>query len=334
MNLRSCSTACRRSQRLGQLTLVAAVLAMAGCAAEPAEKPAAIATAETGAKAGPVKVPQQGALFGAWVRPDSYSQPGRLDAIQRFEGQLGRKLDIVHSYRRIHEEIATPSDLSFVASGATLMISWAGASSQDIIDGTIDDEIRKHAKQTRSLRKPVLMRIRWEMDRPNLAASVGSPSLYREAWRHVRKIFAQERVNNVSWVFCPTAEGFIEGRAADFYPGDDTVDWTCVDVYAGSKLRPMGQLLEPFLRWAGQRAKPIMIGEYGISRGWSSEDRASWLTDAAQVFQANPQIKAVLYFESNPDDRTEHGEFALSDDAPALDAFIETARSAYFNTRP
>jgi hypothetical protein len=148
----------------------------------------------------------------------------------------------------------------------------------------------------------------------------------------VRSVFASEGVTNVSWVFCPTAEGFAEGRAAAYYPGDDTVDWTCVDVYAGSRLRPLSELLAPFLAWAAQRPKPIMIGEYGVARAWSSLQRRDWITGAAGTFRANPQIKAVLYFESNPEERTPAGEFALSDDRAALDAFRQTALDPYFRS--
>ncbi|GIH04442.1 hypothetical protein Rhe02_25090 [Rhizocola hellebori] len=313
-----------------RILVVATVLALSACSPDVAPSPP-IATGS--ASSGPVAVPRQGALFGAWVKPESYSQPGRLDAVSRFETALGRRLDIVNTYRRLHEPIGTESDLHFLGTGSTLMISWAGTSSEDILAGLVDKEIREHAQQIRSLHAPILLRLRWEMDRPNLASSVGTPERYHQAWRYVRQIFAQERATNVSWVFCPTAEGFAAQRAAAYYPGDDTVDWTCVDVYSGSTLRPMAQLLEPFLHWASTRPKPIMIGEYGVARAWPSAKRAAWLTDAAQVFRANPQIKAVLYFESNPEDRTDHGEFALSDDQPALAAFIETAHDPHFHTR-
>ncbi len=280
-----------------------------------------------------VAFPATGALFGAWVKPESFTQGGRIRAVTDFEHRLGRKLDIVNTYRRIHEDIGTDSDWSFVDSGATLMISWAGTSSLDILSGLVDKEIRAHAQAVRSLRRPVLVRLRWEMDRPNLAASVGAPALYRQAWRYVRQIFAEERATNAAWVFCPTAEGFTQGRAAEYYPGDDTVDWTCVDVYSAARLQPLDLLLRPFLRWAAQRPKPIIIGEYGVSRAWSPTDRAAWLRAATRVFQANPQIKAVVYFESDPDSASEEGEFALSDDESALAAFAELAKAAYFNTR-
>lgn len=306
------------------------LLVFAGCSVAPQWHPG-VALSAGPWTAGPVAVPEKGALLGAWVRPQSYTQPGRLAAVADFEALLGRELDIVHTYRRMHEEIGTESDV-FFASRATLMVSWAGASSSEIVSGSVDEGIRWHAKQIRALETPVLLRVRWEMDRPNLAASVGSPPAYIAAWRHVREVFASEGANNVSWVFCPTAEGFAEERAAAYYPGDDTVDWTCVDVYAGRRLRPISELLAPFLAWAAQRPKPIMIGEYGVARAWSSLERRDWITEAAGTFQANPQIKAVLYFESNPDERTSVGEFALSGDHAALDAFRQTALDPYFRS--
>jgi hypothetical protein len=319
----------RALRRAAYPLLALILLAPAACSGTPDWQPG-IALSQGPWQAGPVAAPERGALLGAWVKPESYGQPGRIAATAAFEASLGRELDIVHSYRRLHEEIGTESDAAFAAR-ATLMISWAGTTSEEIVSGVADERIRVHARQIRTLGKPVLVRLRWEMDRPNLAASVGTPTLYKNSWRHVRRLFAEEGVTNVSWVFCPTAEGFAAGRAAAYYPGDDAVDWTCVDVYAGSRLRPISELLIPFLTWAAARPKPIMIGEYGVARFWSGIERRDWISEAAGTFRANPQIKAVLYFESNPEERTATGEFALSDDPAAFNAFRQTALDPYFN---
>jgi beta-mannanase len=135
----------------------------------------------------------------------------------------------------------------------------------------------------------------------------------------------------VSWVWCPTADGFTEGTAPAFYPGDDEVDWTCVDVYAGSRLAPLRTLIGPFLSWAGKRPKPIVIGEFGVARAWGDSVRARWLAGAAAVFRANPQIKAVSYFNSNPIGNPPNQQFQLSGDPPALAAFRSFAVTPYFN---
>jgi hypothetical protein len=199
------------------------------------------------------------------------------------------------------------------------------------VDGEHDRLIREQARAIKRVHAPVLLRMRWEMDRPNLQAEMWSPADYIAAWKHVRAIFAEEKATNVSWVFCPTAEGFQRGDAAAFYPGDDQVDWTCVDVYAGTEFQPIGQLMGPFLHWAAQHPKPIIIGEFGVAKAWGSAGRAAWLRDAERTFKANPQIKAVAYFESDPDGNGPNQQFQLTGDKPAFKAFATLAKDKYFN---
>ena len=322
------------------LALVAAVLA--GCSGpkvEPAPtpspdltaKPPAIAVNKGPFDSGPVLAPARGALVGAWIKPDSLTHVGRLAAVDGLQSSLGRPLSIVNTYRRFEQLAGTPSDLELVAQGTTLMISWATGDNRSILDGEHDDLIRRQADAVRDLRRPVLLRMRWEMDRPNLRATMWSGADYIAAWKYVRQIFHREQAENVSWVWCPTAEGFVRGEAADFYPGDDLVDWTCVDVYAGEHFAPIGELMDPFLRFAAQHPKPIIIGEFGVAKAWGSAGRAAWLRDATRTFKANPQIKAVTYFESDPDGNGPTKQFQLTGDKPAFGAFRRLATDPYFN---
>ena len=198
--------------------------------------PKAIATSTGPFAAGPVGAPRVGAYLGAWVKPDQLTQPQRVEAVSTLEGELGRRLDIVNTYRRMDQDLITDSDLTFTERGSTMMISWAGGDARAVQMGNYDNLIRSQARQVREFGKPMLLRYRWEMDRPGLAASMWSPADYIASWKHVRAIFAEEQVTNASWVWCPTNEGFVGGYAQPFYPGDDQVDWVCVDVYAGKKL--------------------------------------------------------------------------------------------------
>ncbi|HWH00148.1 MAG TPA: glycosyl hydrolase [Pilimelia sp.] len=329
------------------LAVVSAALlaAVAGCAparppAPPPEptidasrSPTPVATWRGPYASGPVAAPARGAYLGAWIKPARLHQPGRLAAVHGYEAALGRRLDIAHTYRKFEEDFGTTSDRAFGHGGRTVMVSWASGDTRSIVAGHHDVLIRAQAQRVRAVRRPVLLRFRWEMDRPNLRATMWSAADFIDAWRHVRRLFAEEGVRNASWVWCPTAEGFARGEAPDFYPGDADVDWVCVDVYAGTRFQPLGDLLAPFLSWAAARPKPIIVGEFGVARAWGPARRADWLRDAARVFKANPQIKAVCYFESDPDGNPPHQQFRLAHDRAAFEAFRELTRDPYFNPR-
>jgi hypothetical protein len=293
--------------------------------------PASVAVDGGPFEAGPFAPPESGALVGAWIKPEQLTHDGRVAAVGDLESNLGRKLDIVNTYRRFDQLVGTKSDQRFLAKGKTLMVSWATGDNRSITAGRHDDLIREQAQAVRDVEQPVLLRMRWEMDRPNLRATMWSGEDYIAAWKHVRAIFTDEGADNVSWVWCPTAEGFIRGDAPAFYPGDDQVDWTCVDVYAGNVFKPIGELMGPFLQWAAQHPKPIVIGEFGVAKAWGSAGRAAWLRDAERTFKANPQIKAVTYFESDPEGNGIKQQFQLTGDKAAFAALKQLTQDPYFN---
>jgi len=314
---------------LTALGALAVVLLAASCSPAPQPAPTPSRLDNTRPNPGPfsggaVHPPATGAWLGAWVRPAELTQTGRIAAVRQYEESLGRRLRIVNTYRRIDEPFDTFSDRQLGRKGSTLMLSWATGDTRSITLGHSDRILRTRAAELRRFGDPVMLRVRWEMDRPNLAATMWSPEDYIAAWRHIRAVFEAEGVRNVAWVWCPTAEGFAAGRAAAFYPGDDTVDWVCVDAYAGSRLASLQDLLAPFLTWAAGHAKPIVIGEFGVARGWGPQTRSDWLRDAAGFVQSWPQIKAVAYFESDPDGNGAKGQFRLVGDKAAFETFRTT----------
>src|SRR5207249_611557 len=75
--------------------ILALVLVISACTATP-EPPQRIATAGRLDRSA-VAFPATGALFGAWVKPATFTQEGRIGAVGAFEDRLGRKLDIVNT---------------------------------------------------------------------------------------------------------------------------------------------------------------------------------------------------------------------------------------------
>jgi len=279
-----------------------------------------------------IPAPAQGAYFGAWVKPIQYSQAGYLQAVSDLQQQIGRRLDIVHIYLQADANFPTTSDRAFVRQGSMLLVSWALNNSQGIAEGHYDASIRQRAQELKALGKPVFLEWRWEMDRPNIRFQVGSPADYVAAWKHIRQVFAEEHANNVAWVWCPTARGFTANNAAAYYPGNDEVDWVCADVYPGpGPQRSFADVAQPFLDWAAQHPKPVMIGEFGVPQSYGPQARAQWLRAAEQTVLSHRQIKALVYFDSNMTGTSLQRSFAL--DTGTFATFRGIADNHYFNPR-
>jgi len=256
--------------------------------------------------------PAQGAYFGAWVGPDVFTQANEISAVDSLQQQIGRKLQIIHTYLKWQAPFPTVSDEAFLAQGSTLLISWAGTDTKQIISGADDAWIRTRAEQIKAVGKPVFLEWRWEMDRPNLHYQVHSGADYVAAWDHIRAVFASVGVRNAAWVWCPTGEGFTDGRA-DAYPYGSYVSFAAT--------------VNPFLNWASHHDKPVMIGEYGVPESESGQQRSQWLLAMQHVVQADHQIKALLYFDA---DSAGQIAYALHGTA-AMSAFRAIARQPYFN---
>jgi hypothetical protein len=276
--------------------------------------------------------PASGAYLGAWVGPGVFTQANEIHAVQQLQNQLGRKLAIVHTYLKWQAPFPTASDLTFLSQGSMLLISWAGTDTRPIASGADDSWIRTRARQIKALGQPVFLEWRWEMDRANLRSQVHSGAEYVAAWDHIRAIFAQVGVANAAWVWCPTANGFSDGQAAAFYPGNSEVDWICADAYpAYGSTASFASTVTAFLGWASHYDKPVMIGEFGVPESDGASQRARWLRAAQQAVQADPQIKALLYFDANPAGQGPQGSYSLTGDPAALSALSAIAAQPYFH---
>jgi hypothetical protein len=297
---------------------------------QPITGPTAQPTTTLNPQAAP-RTPAQGAYFGAWVKPPIHNQRTRIEVVDALQQQIGRRLDIVHIYLKADALFPTSSDLTFLNRGSMLLVSWALNDTQGIKSGRYDNLIRQRAREFKAVGKPVFLEWRWEMDRPNLQPEIHSAADYIAAWKHIRAIFAGQHVDNVAWVWCPTSRGFASGAADAYYPGDSEVDWVCTDAYPGpGPHRSFADVVHPFLAWAEHHAKPIMIGEYGVPVSYPPQERASWLRDAAQTAQSDRQIKAMIYFDSDPTGHSMDHSFSLNDQESAR-AFRSMADDRYFN---
>lgn len=321
--------------------LLGATLALAGCGDDlPAlvtpttgppspVKPRPAGTYETTGR-GP-QLPEHGVWLGAWVKADWQTPSGRAAALDTFARQTGADLAIGHMFHEWTEDFPGPTEHAFSAMNKLLMISWSGTDTRSITSGAYDAIIRKRAEDVRDYGIPVLLRWRWEMDRPNLAQSIHSPGDYVAAWKHIRRIFTEVGATNAGWVWCPHARGFVETdrNAADYYPGDDEVDWLCTDVYPGKEFESFTTQMDAFMAFARQHPRPVLLGEFGVTATGAPGQRGAWLREAREYIKTHPQIKAAVYFAQKQNKKPVY-DSTFDDDPDGLAAFKELAADPYF----
>jgi hypothetical protein len=89
------------------------------------------------------------------------------------------------------------------------------------------------------------------------------------------------------------------------YPGDEVVDWLCLDGYnwGGKNWMSFSEIFrnpeyDSYARITALSDKPLMIGEMGSAEaGDGGRRKAAWITDALSVqIPSLPRIRAVIWF--------------------------------------
>ncbi|WP_431935179.1 glycoside hydrolase family 26 protein [Micromonospora sp. RP3T] len=278
------------------------------------------------------ELPDKGAWVGAWVKPQFHNATGRAAAWDDFNRAAGGQLAIAHMFHEWNEPFPGGTERAFQAQGKLQMISWQGTDTRSTVSGVYDNLIRQRAQDVKAFGVPVLLRYRWEMDRPNLAASMHSPEDYVAAWKHVRAIFTEVGATNAAWTWCPHADGFAEPerRAADYYPGDDQVDWLCTDVYPSPEWNSFSNRMDHFMAFAKKHPRPVVIGEFGLTQDGRPGQRAEWMREVGPYLKKHPQIKAVIYFAAKQTEKPLY-DSTFGKDPESAAVFRELATDPYFN---
>jgi hypothetical protein len=293
------------------------------------------ALASPPAQAGPLE-PSAGALFGAYVKPRTgWSRADVEAAIDGLEGRLGRPLGIDHHYYPRSVPFPSWKEPWDHARGRIPMITWGGHPTRRINSGSLDDVIASRADGIRALGFPVFLRWFAEMDGDFQAGRAGPPAAYVRAWRRIRWIFAARGAWNAVWVWCPTAWGFVTGEAQRYYPGAPYVDWVCADGYnwapgrKGDRWRSFGEIYEAFYEFGSGSGKPMMAGEYGCQERDPGE-KAAWIDQARVTLkQRFPDLRAVVYFDSDRD-----YDWRIDTSLSAFEAFAAMGADPHFRPPP
>lgn len=232
--------------------------------------------------------------------------------------------------------------------GRVPMISWGAHSTSEILNGSQDAYIARIATQIGALGFPVFVRWFWEMDGQHFAPEAENAANFIAAWKHVRGVFADEHVTNVTWVWCPNAWGFhlkrgeTSPRAQAFYPGDTQVDWIAADAFNNTPFwsKPsvsFADLFGEFYRWAIARPKPLMVAATAtVNDPRDPASGGAWIKAMSHTLRYDmPKIDALLYFDRAMETYTDPTVYPNQlDESPAKMAeWRRMASLPYFRTQ-
>jgi hypothetical protein len=275
--------------------------------------------------------------WGGWIGPQLTGEeaPWDMDAVSAFESEVGKAPSLIEFGSPFADCSSNPcTNYSFPdtpfedirARGAIPFLSWSSQSLpssltepeyelSDIAEGTHDTYIREFAEAAAAWGHPFFLRFDWEMNGAWFPWGAGvnnnTATDYVDAWRHVHQIFVELGATNASWVWCPYVNPNNSlPDMASFYPGDDYVDWTCLDGYNwGPSAQPprtwrsFSYLFGPSYRQITETvapAKPMLIGETASSEVGGS--KAEWINSAFAALPGEfPLIQGLIWFEKEDD---------------------------------
>ena len=276
-------------------------------------------------------VPASGLLFGA----AAYDSSGLN--LPTLESQVGRTLAIERAYSQWNDAQPSSKVLNDVNVGRIPLISirpqledgtkisWAGVAS-----GADDAAIQAQARGLASVNAPVMLAFHHEAD---LASGYGSAADFRAAFRHYVAVVRATGESNISFVVILASSSY-GSPIANWYPGDDVVDWAGADAYnfgschsGPSQWRSFATAVAPFEAWGAAHDKPQVLAEWASPEDPAQPDRkAQWINDAASVMRSWPQLHAASYF-----DETGSCDWRVTTSTSALQAFTALATSVFAN---
>lgn len=299
---------------------IAAALAALALLLLPAGAQAAQAQGEGREGSPPVSI---GAFIG-----DSYRDPGLYD---EWAQKAGHRPAVLGSYKTWTIPLIDTEQLEEIWSrDAVPIVTWEPWGEEggpvfrlkDIASGKYDSYIHNSALSAAAWGRPLFIRFAHEMNGgwyPWGRGSNGNTAkVYKEAWRHIVRIFEAEGADNVKWVWCPNENS--NGRFAfkPYYPGDRWVDWVGLDGFNWS-LSPHWQsfgeiFASSYNSLVGMTERPVMIVETG---SWETGgSKAEWVTNALdRELPEFTHVRAFLWWsvdDSRGDLRVDSSPAALA----------------------
>lgn len=271
-----------------------------------------------------ILAPAQGVLLG------QYYGAGDMAASM---AKLGRVLPIHLVYWAFRDDWTGGSTKADLTAGRIPLVNWepANINFNDIVSGSLDATINARASGAKALGQKFFLDFAAEMNGDEAWSGNDAP-LYVSAYKHIHDLFAAAGASNVVWAFCPNVTDTNGGNSMTlaYYPGDDYVDWTCVDGYNwgssnGDRWQSFQEVFTRIYPILAGKGKPIMIGEMASAE--VGGDKAQWIDQMVPALRDSfPMIKALVWFDVNKET-----DWRISSSPASEAAFKRLAADPYCN---
>ena len=270
----------------------------------------------------------EGALLGLYYGDES---------IEATSQKLQRTVPLHLTYYDFDHDWTGSVTQNDIQAGRIPLVNWEifSATLDDIIGGAYDTLLAKRARDAKALGAQIYVDFGAEMNgdwSPWGGAQNGnSADKYVAAYRHVHDALAE--ADNITWLWCPnvTDEPREAWNAAmNYYPGDEYVDWTCVDGYnwgnaGGAGWQSFEEIFKDIYPQLAAKNKPVMIGEMASAESGGS--KTEFIGGIIPTLKGKfPLIKGLVWFDINKET-----DWRISSSPGSEAAFITMAADPYFN---
>ena len=273
--------------------------------------------------------------IGAWVGGNELHPQPTKENIQAFQALQGRNVDLVSLFALF--DINTwnwvePFAETARENGSTLVVTWMpnGYNARRINEGEADSFIQHVAKSAKEYGHKIWLRPLHEANSDWYDWGVGKQGAgntdenVAEAFRHIVRIFREESVGNVKWVWTTNSSNVGENTTfTGTYPGDDFVDYISIDGYnwgdkkCWSRWKSFSEVFRKSYNALAGIDKPIFIAETSCTE--SGGNKAEWIADMFKVLPVEfPRIFAIMWFNQS---KSFEADWALDTSSAAVDAW-------------
>lgn len=291
-------------------------------------------------------------MWGIFTK-DIYNE-GINVTVPKLEKELEYNFPIILSYIHFNHEFPLEFMQKNWENGKIVELTYQMTSSNnedlmgytpniDIYRGVKDEEIRNLAKKAKEFGHPFLFRINNEMNSDWTSyggvVNLRDPELFISNWRRFYKIFQEEGVNNVIWVFNPNDRNYPPcdwNNSLAYYPGNEYVQVIGITGYNTGTYyaEEMGEtwrefediydaIYKEFTPFFGDF--PWMITEFSSSS--IGGDKVKWINSMFDCIDKYKNLKIAVWFDYADFDYREEGlskvsrPYFLAETPETLEAF-------------